>query len=85
MKFIEAQLVYSSDKFDVIKGTESTIMHRPWTILAKTGVRLSWLLGSYFAKRIKQFDVMPVSRIDEINNDPKHSNPKRLSLAIRLR
>lgn len=66
VKFIEAQLVYKNDKFDVIKGTESNIMHRPDYFSKDRGDIVGGYWVAILPNGLKQFDVMPVSRIDEI-------------------
>lgn len=66
VKFIEAQLVYSNDKFDVIKGTESTIMHRPDYFNKDRGEIVGGYWVAILPNGLKQFDVMPISRVEEI-------------------
>lgn len=66
VKWIEANLVYEKDKFQVIKGTTDVIVHEPDYFASDRGA----LRGGYWVAILpngqKSFDVMPKSRIDAI-------------------
>lgn len=66
VKWIEANLVYDKDHFEVKKGSVSEIVHKPDYFSTERGK----IKGGYWVAVLPNgdtvFDVMPVSRIEEI-------------------
>lgn len=66
VRMIEANLVYDKDTFKVIKGLNPELVHEPDYFNASRGA----IKGGYWIAVLpngqKKFDVMPLSRIDDI-------------------
>lgn len=69
VRWIEANLVYAGDQFEVLKGTNSMITHKPdpWGDRAQENIK-----GGYWVAILhngeKVFDTMPMQRILEVKS-----------------
>lgn len=68
VKWIEASLVFSGDYFEVVKGTEDTIIHKPDYFATDRGKMLGGYWIAILPNGQKCFDVMPESRILDIKS-----------------
>ena len=79
VKKIEANLVYSTDKFEIIKGTNGHIKHSPTVPFGDRGE----LLGGYYlatlTSGVEMFDTMPKARIEEIKSRSESVKAKKSS------
>jgi recombination protein RecT len=70
IELIEARLVHAADSFDVLYGTNPSIMHKPMFGKGRGGVIAAYCRAQ-FSSGASQFEVMDESELEAIESDVK--------------